>query len=53
MQTDFKVIGCEGVDWIRLVQGRVQGRTVLKAVMNNEFHESGDFLDQLSNYKLA
>jgi hypothetical protein len=34
IRISFRVIGCEGVDWMHLVLGRDQWRAVAYAVMN-------------------
>jgi hypothetical protein len=34
VKTDLKEIGCEGVDWIHLVQDRNQWQTLVNMIMN-------------------
>jgi hypothetical protein len=34
VQMDFREVGLEGVDWIRLTQDRVQWRAFVNTVMN-------------------
>jgi hypothetical protein len=49
----LKKIGCEGVDWIQLAQGRVQGPVAGTCKQGNELSgsiNSEEFLDQLTYY---
>jgi hypothetical protein len=46
IQMDLKDIVCEGVEWIRQAQDRVQWRALVNTVKGEEF------LDYLSNYQL-
>jgi hypothetical protein len=48
IKIDLKYIGCEDVDWIHLVQDRVQWQTVVNMVMS--LIRGKEFLEYLSNY---
>jgi hypothetical protein len=47
---DFKEVGCDDADWIRVSQDNYQLQTFLKTAMNFGFHKDRYFLDQLSDY---
>jgi hypothetical protein len=51
---EFKLIGCEGVNWIKVAQDRVQCRSCVNTVTNVQVGsmKGGDFLDQLRDYQL-
>jgi len=50
---DFREIGIDGANWIRLAQERIQWRAFVNTVTNIGFHkESGMFFDKLSDSRL-
>jgi hypothetical protein len=50
VKMDLWETGCEGMDWIKLAQSRLQRRAVgNKAFV---FHKVGEFFEQLSDYQL-
>jgi hypothetical protein len=46
---DIREIGWEGVNWIEVAQWWA----VVDTIMKFRFHKSGQFTDQLSNYRLS
>jgi hypothetical protein len=53
IKMDFREIGIDGVNWIRLAQDRVQWRAFVNTVMNLRVpYESRIFFDKLSDNQL-
>jgi hypothetical protein len=45
IKMDLAEIGCEGVNWIQLMQGMIQLWAVPNVVMIFRLHENGNFLN--------
>jgi hypothetical protein len=50
IKNDLGQIICTGTNWIQMNQHKDQWQDFGKTIFG--FHKSGEFLDQLSNYKL-
>jgi hypothetical protein len=44
---DLQEVGCRGMDWIGLAQGRDRWRALVNAMMTFGFHKMQEFLDQM------
>ena len=45
IKMDLTEVGCEGMDWIVLVQYRDRWRAVVNVVVKLRFYKCGEFLD--------